>query len=143
LLHPKLIEFYLSLPLPEKRHEGAGRYLIRRYLARYLPASIFDNYQKKTGLNILAATMDDYQTKFSEGVFQSAFHELPYPELIQDKMEHMRMVKSVRAFMLKSRLGACFLTQHFLEESHRLYDRALFCALFYRLKAFEWPLFHR
>ncbi|MDX2345564.1 MAG: asparagine synthase-related protein [Legionella sp.] len=102
LLHPKLLEFYLSLPLSEKRHEGAGRYLIRRYLARYLPASIFDDYQKKTGLNILPATMDLYKTKYSEGAYQEAFHGLPYPELVQDKLEHMTMVKSARAFMLKS-----------------------------------------
>jgi asparagine synthetase B (glutamine-hydrolysing) len=105
LLHPNLLAFYLSLPISEKRHGGAGRYLIRRYLARYLPASIFDNYHKKTGLNILPATMDVYKTQFSEGVFKKTFDALPYSELMQDKTEHMRMVKSVRAFMLKSWLA--------------------------------------
>lgn len=105
LLHPKLLDFYLSLPLSEKRNEVGGRYLIRRYLARYLPDSIFNHYCKRTGLNILPATMDDYKAKFSAGAFQSVYHELPYPELVQDKMEHMTMVKSVRAFMLKSWLG--------------------------------------
>ncbi len=101
LLHPKLLEFYLSLPISQKRHEGSGRYLIRRYMAQYLPASIYNNYKKRTGLDIFPATAHLYKTAFHAGEYQSAFENLPYLELRKDKLEHMRMMKAARAFMLK------------------------------------------
>ena len=102
LLYPKLLSFFLSLPLSQKRHQGVGRYLMRRYLASHLPASVFDSYHKKEGLNILPATMDYFKPKFSDGLFDEQFKSLPYAELIQDKMQHRMMIKSIQAFMLKS-----------------------------------------
>lgn len=49
LLHPKLLEFFLSLPLEQKRHQGVGRYLMRRYLAQVIPTAPFNTYKKKEG----------------------------------------------------------------------------------------------
>ncbi len=101
LLHPKLLEFFLSLPLSQKRHQGKGRYMMRRYLARHLPHWVFDSYNKKEGLAILAATMDTFKAQWIAGIFQEEFHELPYAQLIQDHSPHKTMIKTVQAFMLK------------------------------------------
>ena len=100
LLHPKLLEFFLSLPLSQKRYQGNGRYMMRRYLARYIPNNIFDNYNKKEGLAILPATMDTFKAQWKAGKFHDAFHELPYKHLIRDVSSHKTMIKTIQAFML-------------------------------------------
>ena len=73
LLYPNLLSFFLALPVSQKRHDGVGRYLIRRYLARQMPGAVFDTYQKKEGLNILPATMDYFKPQFLDGVFDAHF----------------------------------------------------------------------
>ncbi|MDF1646981.1 MAG: asparagine synthase-related protein [Legionellaceae bacterium] len=102
LLYPKLLAFFLSLPLSEKRHQGVGRYMMRRYLARQMPSAVFDDYQKREGLNILPATVDYFKPKFLAGDFDEHFQALPYQHLIQDNMQHRVMIKSIQAFMLKA-----------------------------------------
>ena len=99
LLHPKLLEFFLSLPLEQKRHQGVGRYMMRRYLAKVMPAVPFDTYKKKEGLNIMPATMDTFKTQWHTGRFQNEFQSLP-KKLTQDKLPHKTMIKTIQAFML-------------------------------------------
>lgn len=102
LLHPKLLEFFLSLPLEQKRHQGIGRHMMRRYLAQIMPAAPFNTYKKKEGLNIVPATMDTFKTQWNEGLFQTEFHSLP-KILTQDKSPHKTMIKTIQAFMLNER----------------------------------------
>ena len=104
LLHPNLLSFFLSLPASEKRHQGVGRYLMRQYLAQYLPASVFNNYQKKEGLNIVPAAIDGFKPQFFDGAFDAYFEDLPYPKLLKDKMDHRMMIKKIKALMLKAYL---------------------------------------
>ena len=104
LLHPKLLEFFLSLPLEQKRHQGVGRHMMRRYLAQIMPAAPFNTYKKKEGLNIMPATMDTYKAQWDNGVFQTEFHPLP-KTLTQDKSPHKSMIKTIQAFMLNAHLS--------------------------------------
>lgn len=103
LLYPKLLAFFLSLPMSQKRHNGQGRYLMRRYLARCVPG-IFDGYQKKEGLSILAATMNVFETQYKAGDFQKVFQTLPYANCLNDTLPYRVMLKKIRAFMLKTQL---------------------------------------
>ena len=99
LLHPKLLEFFLSLPLEQKRHQSVGRYMMRRYLAKIMPAVPFDTYKKKEGLNIMPATMGTFKTQWSSELFQNEFQSLP-KALTHDKSPHKAMIKTIQAFML-------------------------------------------
>jgi asparagine synthase (glutamine-hydrolysing) len=104
LLHPKLLEFFLSLPLEQKRHQGVDRHMMRRYLAKIMPTVPFDTYKKKEGLNIMPATMDTFKAQWNEGLFQTEFHSLP-KTLTQDKSPHKTMIKTIQAFMLNERFN--------------------------------------
>ena len=104
LLHPKLLEFFLSLPLEQKRHQGVGRYMMRRYLAKVMPAVPFDTYKKKEGLNIMPATMDTFKAQWSSGLFQNEFQSLPKTHT-HDKSPHKSMVKTIQAFMLNEHIN--------------------------------------
>ena len=103
LLHPKLLEFFLSLPLEQKRHQGVGRHMMRRYLAQIMPTAPFNTYKKKEGLNIMPATMDTFKAQWDSGLFQTEFHPLP-KSLTQDKSPHKAMIKAIQAFMLNAHL---------------------------------------
>jgi asparagine synthase (glutamine-hydrolysing) len=107
LLHPKLLEFFLSLPLEQKRHQGVGRYLMRRYLAQIMPTAPFNTYKKKEGLNIMPATMDTFKAQWGSGLFQNEFQSLP-KTLTHDKSPHKAMIKTIQAFMLNE----CFNHAH-------------------------------
>jgi asparagine synthase (glutamine-hydrolysing) len=104
LLHPKLLEFFLSLPLEQKRYQGVGRYMMRRYLAKVMPAVPFDTYKKKEGLNIVPATMDTFKTQWHSGRFQNEFQSLPKTHT-HDKSPHKSMVKTIQAFMLNEHIN--------------------------------------
>ena len=104
LLHPKLLEFFLSLPLEQKRHQGVGRYMMRRYLAKVMPAVPFDTYKKKEGLNIMPATMDTFRMQWNSGLFQKEFQSLP-KTYTHDKSPHKSMVKTIQAFMLNEHIN--------------------------------------
>ena len=99
LLHPKLLEFFLSLPLEQKRHQGLGRHMLRRYLAQMMPAAPFNTYKKKEGLNIMPATIDTFKAQWSTGRFQNEFQSLP-KVFTEDKSPHKTMIKTIQAFML-------------------------------------------
>lgn len=99
LLHPNLLAFFLSLPVSQKRHQGVGRYLMRRYLASLLPNAPFNVYQKKEGLTIIP-TLDAFKAQWARGVFQDAFGSRPFKHLTQDDSSDKAMIKNIQAFML-------------------------------------------
>lgn len=103
LLYPPLLEFFLNLPLEQKRHLGLGRYMMRRYLAQTMPTVPFNTYTKKEGMHIVPATMDAFKTQWSNGAFHNLFKSLPL-ELIYDKSPYKAMIKTIQAFMLNERL---------------------------------------
>lgn len=102
LLHPELLEFFLSLPVTQKRHHGVGRHLIRRYVNEIMPMASFDTHQKKEGLGIAPAIIDTFKHNLEAGRFQSEFKNLPFSDLIQDSSPHKAMIKKIQAFMLKT-----------------------------------------
>lgn len=101
LLYPKLLEFFLSLPITQKRRNGVGRYLLRQYVNQFLADPIFTHYKKQEGLGIVPATFDLYQQKFLQGCYQKEFSNLPYAHLIKCKQPHMEMRKCIKGYMLK------------------------------------------
>lgn len=104
LLYPKLLEFFMSLPLEQKRHQGAGRYLMRRYLANILLTAPFNTYKKRDGLNIIP-TLDTFKAKWDRDVFKADFQTLPFKHLTKDKSPHRAMIKNIQAFMLNECLN--------------------------------------
>ena len=107
LLYPKLLEFFLSIPLEQKRHQGIGRHLMRRYLAQIMPTAPCDTYKKKEGLNIMPATMDTFKAQWGSGRFQNEFQSLP-KTFTEDKSPHKTMIKTIQAFMLDERLNHAY-----------------------------------
>lgn len=101
LLYPKLLEFILSVPLNQKRHNGCGRYLIRRYLAECMRANIFETYSKKEGMGIVPSTFDLYKQNFYKGCYQHEFQNLPFAHLIQHKNPLVQLRQCIKGFMLK------------------------------------------
>ena len=104
LLHPKLLEFFISLPIEQKRHQSAGRYLMRRYLASILQTAPFNTYKKIEGLNIIPS-LDTFKAQWERGVFRDEFQRLPFKQLTQDKSLHKGMIKNIQAFMLNECLN--------------------------------------
>ncbi|MDX2346380.1 MAG: asparagine synthase-related protein [Legionella sp.] len=105
LLYPKLLEFFLSLPLTQKKRHGVGRYLMRQYLSRTLPEDIIADYKKSEGLAIAPSTFELYQRACEENQYKEEFSELPYSHLIQAHNPGLRMKNLVKGFMLKQ--GVC------------------------------------
>ncbi len=101
LLYPKLLEFMLSVPIVQKRRDGRGRYLIRQYLAQFLPGDLFGSYRKQSGLGIVPSTFDLYQQQYEQGCYQEVFKDLPYPHLIKNKHQPMELRNNIKGFMLK------------------------------------------
>lgn len=66
LLYPKLLEFYLSLPYSQKIENGKGRIIMRKYLAKKIKSGIFDNYEKKHGLDISPATVESFKKQYKQ-----------------------------------------------------------------------------
>lgn len=104
LLYPKLLEFMLSVPTVQKRRDGRGRYLIRQYLAQFLPNDLFGSYRKQSGLGIVPSTFDLYQQQYEQGCYQEAFKDLPYPHLIKNKHQPIALRNNIKGFMLKKAL---------------------------------------
>lgn len=101
LLYPKLLEFMQSLPLEQKRREGTGRWLIRRYLAQNMSTDVFSTYGKKEGMGIMPDAFNVYKQNFIQGCYQSVFKDLPYNHLIRHRNPLIELRRCIKAFMLK------------------------------------------
>ncbi len=104
LLYPKLLEFFLSIPVTQKRQQGIGRFLMKRYLSMHLP-SLFDVYHKKEGLSICPATLAKFKRQHEQGLFANDFAQLPLAKQIADPLPLKTMIKTIQAYMLKIHLN--------------------------------------
>ena len=100
LLYPKLLEFFLSLPIEQKRHQGRGRYLMRRYLSHLMPTVPFEKYEKKEGLSILPATVEMFKAQWEQGAYQDTFQLIHLKNKSKNLSQHKRMIETIQAFML-------------------------------------------
>ena len=80
LLHPKLVEFCFHLPAEQKKRHGMGRYLMRQYLAQYLPDTISAHNSKRG--DIVPATRHKYLQYLKEGKLAAYFNDLPFEQHI-------------------------------------------------------------
>ncbi len=103
LLHPKLLEFYLRIPPEQKRRNGSGRYLIKRYVGQFIPE--FAHYKKQEGLFIMSATIDSFTKNWKNGLYEKEFSDLPYQALINNPAEAQTMINTISAYMLKQLRG--------------------------------------
>lgn len=101
LLYPKLLEFYLRVPYSQKLREGKGRYLMRRYLSRYLPNKLVEGYEKRKGLAIMPATKYVFEKQYNNGSYHELFEELPYQHLIKVNNSFKYKINLIHAYMLK------------------------------------------
>ena len=104
LLHPKLLEFYLSLPRTQKISQGLGRYLMRRYLGAHLPDNIFNRYKKRDGLGILPATLALFAREFESGTFRHEFQSLPFLDKLDHSPPRISLIHHIQAYMLNEYL---------------------------------------
>lgn len=100
LLQPKLIEFGLSLPLAQKRRRGINRYLIRQYLANYLPRKMVDKV--KIGGGIMPATFHLSKEYLKQEKFSEYFTDLPFSgAILSAKGNREELKANIAAYMLK------------------------------------------
>lgn len=105
LLYPKLLEFYIALPIDQKRRNGQGRFLMRRYLEKQLPNAGFQHYQKKEGLYIYPATLAHFTKQADQGCYDSLFKTLSYPGHQKSTSLKLHRLSLLRAYMLHAYLG--------------------------------------
>ena len=101
LLYPKLLEFLLSVPVEQKRHDHRGRYLLRQYLSQFPTGELFNHYKKKEGLAIVPSTFDLYKQNYEKGCYQQEFNNLPYPQHIRHKSLNIELRNNIKGYMLK------------------------------------------
>lgn len=101
LLHPKLLAFYVSIPLHIKCQHPRGRSLIRSYLSTQVPHARFEDYLKTEGMGIVPGSFEIYQHAYTKGQFKDIFHDLPYKKLINHPLPSIRMRRCIKGYMLK------------------------------------------
>lgn len=106
LLYPKLLEFYLRVPYSQKFREGKGRYLMRRYLSRYLPEKIVEAYEKRKGLPLMPSTKFIFEKRYHNGSYRELFKELPYQSLINVNKSFKYKINLIHGYMLKCYLAS-------------------------------------
>ena len=101
LLYPKLLEFMLRVPTIQKRRDGRGRYLMRQYMAQFIPGEIFNAYLKKEGLGIVASTFGLYKNNYAQGHYEQLFKALPGAEFSRNQPFQIQIRNSIKGYMLK------------------------------------------
>ena len=99
LLYPPLVEFCFYLTLSQKRHQGMGRYLMRRYLKGLVPPDIYNKNQKIGG--IVPATMDKCNRYLEEGHFDPYFQNLPWIDNVKLSTPRSKFKNPMTAYMLQ------------------------------------------
>ena len=92
----------MQLPLAQKYCHGVGRYLMRRYMNQYLPADIFNQYKKSTGIAILPGTMEKFKQQYLQGDYNEAFKNLPYQQYFSNGTQDLALIKMTHAYMIRS-----------------------------------------
>lgn len=101
LLHPKLIDFSLRLPLLQSRRNGEGRYLIRQYLAQYVPEKNYKQ-EKRKGAHIMPAVMQKCKDYEASGALDHALAQLPFSRSIEKaSTPHCQLRHKLYANMLE------------------------------------------
>lgn len=90
MLYPPLVEFCFNLPIEQKRRNGLGRYLIRRYLEQFLPGKLHGR-PKMTG-HIAGATLKKCLEHMKHGQLKEAFTNLPYEEMLASN-SHLELIQ--------------------------------------------------
>ena len=99
LLHPKLIDFALRLPPLQQRRNGEGRYLMRRYLAQFVPEK---NYKqdKTKGAHIMPAVMQKCKNYEKSEMSDDALKQLPfYDQIEKATTPHSLLRQKIYAYM--------------------------------------------
>lgn len=98
LLYPPLVEFCFYLPPSQKRKQGMGRYLMRRYLSGLVPPAVYTKKQKIGG--IVPATMDKCNRYLAEGKFDLYFQNLPWIDHVKISTPRSKFKNPMTAYML-------------------------------------------
>lgn len=102
LLHPAIINFALRLPIEQQRRNGEGRYLIRRYLAQYVPEKNYAQ-KKKDGAHIMPAVMKKCVDYEASGKMDNVLQQLPFlSSLKKASTPHQQLRQKIYASMINS-----------------------------------------
>jgi asparagine synthase (glutamine-hydrolysing) len=100
LLHPAVIDFALRLPIEQQRRNGEGRYLIRRYLAQYVPEKNYAQ-KKKDGAHIMPAVMKKCADYEASGNMDNVLQQLPFlTSLKKAATPHQQLRQKIYASMI-------------------------------------------
>lgn len=102
LLHPKIVDFCLRIPVEQKRRKGEGRYLMRRYLSQFVPEK---NYKqdKKKGAHIIPAVHQKCKEYVKSGALDSFLQELPFASQIKTATDfHHEVRHKISAYMIRA-----------------------------------------
>lgn len=104
LLHPDVIDFVLRLPVEYKQRHGQSRYLVRKYLAQFVPEK---NYMQKKceGAHIMPAMMGKCSAHVKTGQLDSFIERLPFASQIKPASSfHSQIRHTIFAYMLNAYL---------------------------------------
>lgn len=106
LLYPKLVEFCYQLPLEFKRANAENRIMVRKYLSKFLPETVYGKHQKVGG--IMPATVSKVKQEYFAGRYKELFAELPYSDLINKFMrqfpeqDHQHLINQILMATMKA-----------------------------------------
>jgi asparagine synthase (glutamine-hydrolysing) len=105
LLHPNVIDFVLRLPCELKQRHGQSRYLIRKYLAQFVPEKNYTQ-KKRGGAHIMPAMMERCKAHVKTGQIDSFIQQLPFAKQIKPANSlHSQIRHSIFAYMINAYLN--------------------------------------
>lgn len=106
LLHPSVVDFALRIPVELKRRHGVSRYLIRQYLAQFVPEKNY-NQDKRKGAHIMPAVMHKCKEHVKTGQLDRFIQQLPFaPQIKPATSLHSRVRHTIFAYMIHSYLNS-------------------------------------
>mgnify|MGYP000615016761 CR=1 FL=1 len=104
LLHPALVDFALRLPTEYKQRHGQNRYLVRKYLAQWVPEKNYTQ-KKRDGAHIMPAMMAKCAAHVRTGQLDGYKQHLPFAQHIQPASSfHSQVRHAIFAYMMHTYL---------------------------------------
>lgn len=105
LLHPSLVDFALRIPCEFKQRHGQGRYLIRKYLAQFVPEKNYTQ-KKREGAHIMPAMMEKCKNHVKAGALDALIQHFPLAKHIKPATsEHSQIRHTIFAYMIDTYLN--------------------------------------
>lgn len=105
LLHPSVVDFVLRIPSEFKQRRGQSRYLIRKYLAQFVPEKNYTQ-KKRDGAHIMPAMMEKCKAYVKTGQLDTFIQQLPFAKQIKPAGSlHSQVRHTIFAYMINEYLN--------------------------------------